>query len=367
MKKIVKSKRKTVLIGLSGGVDSAIAAYLLKEKGYNIVGAFMKNFSENKNQLTEQCHWKEERNMAIKIAFILDIPFVILDFEKEYAEKIVKPMIKSYEEGKTPNPDILCNAIIKFPLMWKAAKKLKCDYIATGHYARIERKKNNFSLLKGKDKEKDQSYFLAELSQKDLSHIIFPLGNLKKDKIREMAKKLNFPNWNKKSTAGVCFIGNIDFQSFIRKKLSNKLGDVKDPWGNIIGKHKSGNYATIGQKITPSYGFEIEKPKEFSQKRWYVAKKLKDGTIIAAPENHFILKKQKIKIKKLHLINSNGKIIGKTQAKIRYGGKLYSGELIKKSFFIFDKPVEGLAEGQYLVFYDKEKVLGCGEIKEIKQ
>jgi tRNA-specific 2-thiouridylase len=232
----MKHSQKTVVLGLSGGVDSAVAALLLKKQGYNVVAAFMKNFSDSKNPLTNECSWRQELRDAQKIASILNIQLHIFDFEKEYKTQVIDPMYKAYSKGLTPNPDIACNNIIKFPLFWKHAKKLGADYIAMGHYSGIKKDSKGFHLLQGKDKSKDQSYFLAGLTQKDLSHTIFPLEKMTKEKVRKIAEKNLFPNYNKQSTRGICFVGKTNMQHFLQKKIAKHEGIVKDPSGKIIGK-----------------------------------------------------------------------------------------------------------------------------------
>jgi len=361
-----KISKERVIIALSGGVDSSVAALLLKQQGYNVIAAFMKNFSDTKNHLTNECLWIEEREMAKRISSILKIPFYTFDFEKEYKSLIIKKMFADYKSGITPNPDISCNTIIKFPLFWEKAKKLKADFIAFGHYARIKKTRNGYQLLQGKDKKKDQSYFLSGLSQEDLSHTIFPLGNYTKEKVRQIAEKNNFPNWNKSSTKGICFVGKIDMHSFLKKKIKEKNGLVLDPEGNVIGKHKGIFYFTIGQKIGNNSRIKIIKTLGNQQKKWYVAEK-SENSIVAAPENHPVLKKSQVIIKKLHLINPNEKIPNQLKARIRHLGKLNSGKLVKKRnkySFIFSKPLESVAEGQSLVLYCKERLIGSGEIEK---
>ena len=357
--------KKTVLIGLSGGVDSSVAALLLKKQGYKVIGAFMKNFSETKNKFG-QCTWIEERKFAQKIAAQLDLPFITLDFEKEYRKYVINPMYKSYAQGFTPNPDILCNKIIKFPLLWKAAKKLKADYIATGHYVRIKKTNEGFQLLTGKDKSKDQSYFMSELSQNDLEHTLFPIGNLTKAEVRQIAKKNRFPNWNKHGTVGICFIGKVNIKPFLEKKIKHEFGNILTPKGQIIGTHPGIQYYTIGQKALPHFGININKPKEYAQSKLYIAEK-KGNNLIVAPDGHPLLKKREIIIKSLHLINPKEKI-PKTDLKvrIRHRGQLNPGKLIKKNnhpVFIFSKPVQAIAEGQFAVLYHKNQVIGSGEIR----
>ncbi len=359
-------KQKTVLIGLSGGVDSSVAALLLKKQGYKVIGAFMKNFSDTKNPLTGECNWIEERKMAQKIAAILKIPFITLDFEKQYKKYVIDPMFKAYKKGLTPNPDIACNTIIKFPLLWKEAQKLGADYIATGHYAKIKKTSIGYELLSGKDKSKDQSYFLSELTQYDLSHTLFPLGNYTKGNVRNIAKKHKFPNWNKKGTRGICFVGKVNMKSFLEKKIKSKKGNVIDPEGNVIGNHPGMAYFTIGQKASPSIGIQINKGNK-SQLRWYIAEKRKNNILVAAPENHPILKKKKIVIKSIHLVNPNYQLNKiNTRARIRHLGNLLAGKIIKQKgnyHFILNKSIEGIAEGQFIVLYNKNKLLGSGEIR----
>ncbi|MDP3881725.1 MAG: tRNA 2-thiouridine(34) synthase MnmA [Nanoarchaeota archaeon] len=362
----MKNSKKTVLLALSGGVDSAVAAMLLKKQGYRIIAAFMKNFSDTKDPLTNQCSWKTERNMAIKIAYALEIPFITLDFEKEYKKQVIEPMFKAYKKGQTPNPDILCNSIIKFPLLWKAAKKLKADYLATGHYARIKKTSKGYHLLSAKDSTKDQSYFLADVTQDDLSHTLFPIGNYTKKEIRNIARKNKFLNWDKTSTRGVCFIGDVNFNKFLREKIKEKPGKVINPEGSLLGTHKGIPFYTIGQKALPSQGIMINKPSGFEQKRFYVAGKRKNNILVVAPENHPSLKRKQILIRKIHLINKKIRMPKRLKARIRHLGILHSGNLKKITkgwMFTFDKPLEALAEGQYIVFYKNQEVIGCGEMK----
>jgi len=362
----MKANKKTVLLALSGGVDSSVSGFLLKQKGYNVIAAFMKCFSDTKNPYTKECSYLQDLQMARKISLKLNIPFVVLDFEKEYKKQVIEPMFKSYAKGLTPNPDMQCNTIIKFPLLWKEARKLKADYIATGHYAKIKRDKNGYSLLSGRDKAKDQSYFLSELTQKDLKHALFSIGNLTKKEVREIAKKNNFPNWSRPGTAGICFVGNIPMQKFLKEKFKPKIGKVISPEGALLGSHQGIQFYTIGQKANPSIGINIKKPSNLAQKRFYIAEKKADNILIAAPENHSILKRKSVQLKSLHLINQKEKIPPDLKARIRHLGRLHPGKLKKinnEYQFIFNKPIETVAEGQYIVLYHKDKVIGSGEIR----
>jgi tRNA-specific 2-thiouridylase len=356
----MKNNQKSVLIGLSGGVDSSVAAILLKKQGYKVIGCFLKCFSDTKDPITGECNWIKEKQMAQKIASILEIPLITLDLEKEYKKQVIIPMIREYKHNLTPNPDISCNTIIKFPWLIKEANKRKIDYVATGHYAKTKKTKNGYELHYPKDKMKDQTYFLYELNQQILSRTLFPIGNLTKSEVREIAKKHNLPNWNKSGTRGICFVGKVNMKSFLERNIKNNSGKILDPEGEIIGTHPGASYFTIGQRIGPHLGMEIHKPRSLTSKKWYVASKT-GNTIIAAPEGHKLLKKSIIKIKNLHLINPKEKIPTKLKARIRHLGQLYPGRLSNNTFKL-KKPIEAIAPGQHLVIYNKSKVIGGGEI-----
>ena len=266
-----QEKGKKVLMAFSGGVDSSVGVHLLQKQGYQVTGAFMKNWSDTKNKITGECSWIEERRFAIKIAAKLKIPIITFDFEEQYKKRVVEPMFQKYEKGITPNPDIDCNNKIKFPFLLREAKKLGCDLIATGHYARIKKnKKGKYELFRAKDESKDQSYFLYRLSQRDLKKTLFPVGELTKKQVREIAKKQNFPNYNKKGTVGICFIGKINLKNFLQQKIKPKRGNILDPDGNKIGEHDGIYYYTIGQRIGPRFGIDIQRKGGTKPKKWYV-------------------------------------------------------------------------------------------------
>jgi tRNA-uridine 2-sulfurtransferase len=358
-------KQISVLLALSGGVDSAVAALILKQKGYKVIAAFMKNYSDKKDSFTGECNWVSEYNMAKKIAAHLEIPLIFLDFEKQYKSLVLKPMFKAYERGLTPNPDTLCNTIIKFPLLWKEAKKHGCDFIATGHYARIKKTQKGFQLLAAIDKTKDQSYFLYELSQFDLSHTLFPVGNLKKSEVREIAKENHFPNFDKKSTSGICFIGKQNMKLFLKNKIKTLPGKVFSPNGEELGTHPGIAFFTIGERVSEKNGVMINnKYRNLQNSKLYVASKEKNNLIIA-PKGHPSLKKSIISIKNFHLINPSLPIPTNLKARIRHLAPLVSGRLKKsKSHYLFKlaKPLEQIAPGQILVLYHNSVCLGGGEI-----
>jgi len=353
------SKNQKVLVAMSGGVDSSVAALLLKKEGYEVIGAFMKNWSDTKNELGE-CAWKEERRMAQRIAIKLGIPLLTFDFEKQYKKEVVELMFKKYKQGLTPNPDIVCNQKIKFPLLIKEAKKLGIDLIATGHYVR-KNKKNE--LLRAKDESKDQSYFLYRLTQNQIKHCLFPIGNYTKKEVREIAKKHNFPNYNKKSTVGICFIGKVNLKEFLQQRIKPKKGKILGPEGNVIGTHDGVYYYTIGQRIGPRFGMEIEKKEQKRLSRWYVAKKdIKKNIIIAAPQNHPLNFRKEIIMKNIHWISEKPKC-KRVLARIRHVGELLPAKIeLDKKKVILKEAITGVSPGQAIVLYKGKKCLGGGEI-----
>ncbi len=356
--------KQKVLLGLSGGVDSAVATLLLQKEGYEVIGAFMRCFSEEKNKITGECPWIEDRKSAQKISSQLGIEFITINYENEYTKQVIKPMFQSYAKGLTPNPDSACNTVIKFPYLWKEAKKHNCKFIATGHYIIKKIEKNNKFYLKiPKDSKKDQSYFLYGLSQEDLKHTLFPIGNYKKEEIRELAKQNNLHNWNRQGTRGLCFVGNIDVKSFLKQKIKNKPGIIKDPDGNIVGQHNGMMFYTIGERLGENQDIQISN--EYRNKvksKIYIAKKdIKNNILIVAPENHPLLKTKEFKIKNINYISGKPKEKS-ILVRIRHLGDLNKAQ-IKGNKIILHKPIEGVAPGQSAVLYTKSKTLiGGGEI-----
>ncbi len=365
-------KKQKVLLAMSGGVDSSVAAMLLKKQGYEVIGAFMKNWSDTKDPVTGMCAWRGERKMAIKIASQLDIPLVTLDFEKQYKKNVIEEMFAKYRRGITPNPDIDCNKKIKFPLLLKEARKRGISLIATGHYARVRRnpKTGKYELLRGKDESKDQSYFLYRIKQDELKHCLFPIGDFSKTEIRKVAEKNHFPNYNKKGTVGICFIGKINFKEFLRKKIKPRKGKVLDTSGREIGEHDGVFYYTMGERLGPRYGFELERGKQNGKiSRWYVVdKNVKKNILIAAPEGHPANFRKEIIVKSFYTISDdkkNFKRKTKVFSRIRHVGELLPSTLFYdkgKWKVILNKAITGISEGQAIVFYSGEKCLGGGEI-----
>lgn len=356
--------KQKVLLGLSGGVDSAVAALLLQKQGYEVIGAFMRCFSEEKNKITGECPWIEDRKSAQKIASLLQIKFITINYEAEYTNQVIKPMFQSYNKGLTPNPDSACNNLVKFPYLWKEAKKQGCQFIATGHYIKKIKKGDKFYLKVPADKKKDQSYFLYGLSQEDLKHTLFPIGEYTKDEVRDIAKKSSLHNWNRQGTRGLCFVGNIDMKSFLKQRIRNKPGNIKDPKGNIVGQHNGMMFYTIGERLGENENVKISNTYRNQVKsKLYIAKKdIKNNILTVAPQNHPILKRKEFKIKNINYISGKPKS-SSILVRIRHLGELNKA-IIKGNKIILNKPIEGIAPGQSAVLYTKQGImLGGGEIQ----
>ena len=235
---------KTVFVGLSGGVDSATSAYLLKKEGYNVVGAFIKGWEPD----FLPCTGKEDRLEAMRVAAHLGIPFVTYDLEEAYKRDVVDYFVAEYKAGRTPNPDVLCNRAIKFGAFWERAKADGADAIATGHYARIGKEGDSYSLKTSADSEKDQTYFLWTLGQEDLSHALFPVGDLRKEEVRRLASDAKLPNAGRKDSQGLCFLGHVDMHAFLKRYIPSKKGPVKDRAGRALGEHDGVWFYTLGQR-----------------------------------------------------------------------------------------------------------------------
>lgn len=356
---------KKVYVGMSGGVDSSVSAFLLKEQGYDVTGVFIQVWQPD----WIECNWKEERLDAMRVASALDIPFITLDLEKEYKKEVVDYMISEYKIGRTPNPDIMCNKYVKFGGFFDWAIENGADYVATGHYARVEKdsNSNNFNLISGDDKNKDQSYFLWTLNQKQLSKTLFPVGNIEKDEVRKIAKKAKLPNFDKKDSQGLCFIGKVDIKDFLKRFIDQKDGDVLDQNGKIIGKHKGSIFYTIGER----HGFTILDKTE-NEKPYYIFKKDLEKNILYVSdqkEGSEEIFRKSIDLKDLNIINEhlfeNGAIY---KARSRYRQplqdiKITRLDILQKTASIeFENNHDSVAPGQSLVIYRGDICLGGGII-----
>lgn len=340
---------RRVFVGLSGGVDSAVSAALLKKQGYDVTGVFIKVWQPD----FLPCTWREERRDAMKVCIALDIPFLFFDFEEEYKKGVVDKMLSDYKAGRTPNPDVLCNKEIKFGAFWKKAQELGADFIATGHYAEIEERTPSYPfgrLREAKDNEKDQSYFLYNLTREDLPHILFPLGKLDKSEVRKLARDFKLPVSEKKDSQGICFIGDVSMEEFLAHFINTKPGNVLNTEGEVIGTHDGALLYTIGER----HGFEISKKSSVDTPFYVVEKDIEDNTITVSNKVPEIisLSPQKITVKNINWTSEPS--VPALLARVRYRGeKLPVGlSLIGKKLAVeFENPVRGLSLGQSIVFY----------------
>lgn len=389
--------KKRVVVGLSGGVDSSVTAYLLKEQGYEVIGMFMKNWHDDSVTISNECPWIDDSNDAMIVAQHLGIPFQAIDLSKEYKARIVDYMFAEYQRGRTPNPDILCNREIKFDVFLDAALKLGADYVATGHYCRKgEIEKNGvltYQLLAGKDPNKDQSYFLCQLTQKQLSKALFPIGELLKPEVRAIAKKASLATADKKDSQGLCFVGKVHLPDFLQQKLEPKKGKVIEvpsnaqafvngfaeddltgltqayefhpDLGKEVGEHNGAHYYTIGQRRGLNIG-GYEKP------LFVIGTDTQRNVIYTGSgDNHPGLYRKGLFIPNAdeHWIREDLKMYeGETRkydARIRYRQPLEPCVLHKKEdglYVIFDRPQRGVTPGQFTAWYQEDELIGSGVI-----
>lgn len=365
MKEIRKPTK--VFVGLSGGVDSAVSAALLKEQGYDVTGVFMKNWSGDDFGIQSDCPWEEDQKSAEEVANHLGIPFRSYNFEKEYRVKVVDYFFSEYAKGRTPNPDVMCNKEIKFELFLNRALADGADMIATGHYARVRESKEQitknreqeFQLLKGLDSNKDQTYFLYNLTQKQLTHVLFPIGHLPKPEVRKLAKKFGLPNAERPDSQGICFIGEIDVYKFLRSKLPEVPGDIVDiDTQEKVGRHTGVTFYTIGQREGLGIGGQ-ETP-------YFVVKKDIEKNIlyVGHGNDHPAMYQKEVQLENLHFVGNIPADKSKLEAAVRYRNIPQGGILdVPQMKFTFDKSQRAVTSGQSLVLYDGEICLGGGVIK----
>jgi len=394
--------KKKVVVGLSGGVDSSVSAYLLQQQGYEVIGLFMKNWHDDSVTISDECPWLDDSNDAMMVADKLGIPFQTVDLSEQYKERIVDYMFNEYERGRTPNPDVLCNREIKFDVFMKIALSLGADYVATGHYCRKgEIEKNGetvYQLLAGKDNNKDQSYFLCQLTQEQLSKTLFPIGELQKSEVRKIASEQNLVTADKKDSQGLCFIGKVRLPDFLQQKLQPKEGEIieieaeKELFsteipsfknkkeeldflskkyeystsdGKVVGKHQGAHYFTKGQRKglavggTPEPLFVIDTDVEENVIYTGQGKNhpgiYRKGLFINKDEVHWVRKDLAI----------NADEILKVKARIRYRQPLQEATLHQTEngmYVVFEDPQASITEGQFVAWYDGEELLGSGVI-----
>ncbi len=392
-----------IVVGLSGGVDSSVAAYLLQKQGHEVVGLFMRNWNDASVTLEEECPWIEDSNDALMVAKKLGIFFQVIDMSELYKEKIVDYMFDEYAKGRTPNPDVLCNREVKFDVFMKTALSLGAEKVATGHYARVtssfdDNGKEIFHLLSGNDSNKDQSYFLCQLNQDQLSRALFPIGELTKPEVREIAREMELVTADKKDSQGLCFIGKVSLPTFLQQQLEPKEGEIVEIFddfkdfhtetpkfkskqeelqylsqkinyqksdGKVIGKHPGAHYFTIGQ----SKGLGIGGHKESC---FIISRDIVHNLIFVGEGKNFpglYRKALKIENSDVHWIREDLKLKdGETMsvlARIRYRQTLESAVLhqFEDGLYIeFENPQSAIAEGQFAAWYDGEELLGSGVI-----
>ncbi len=393
---------KKVVVGLSGGVDSSVSAYLLKEQGYEVIGLFMKNWHDDSVTISDECPWLDDSNDAMMVADKLGIPFQTVDLSEQYKERIVDYMFNEYEKGRTPNPDVLCNREIKFDVFMKIALSLGADYVATGHYCRkSEFEKDGqkiYQLLSGEDDNKDQSYFLCQLTQEQLSKTLFPIGELQKSEVRKIATEQGLITADKKDSQGLCFIGKVRLPEFLQQKLKPKEGMIVEVPadsenfleeevsfnsqidqlkhlskkysyspndGKVVGKHQGAHYFTKGQRKglavggTPEPLFVIDTDVEENIIYTGQGKDhpgiYRQGLFIAKDEVHWVRRDLEI--------GENEEL--KVKARIRYRQPLQEATLYQTAngmYIIFEEPQASITEGQFVAWYKNEELLGSGVI-----
>ncbi|MCY4161205.1 MAG: tRNA 2-thiouridine(34) synthase MnmA [Flavobacteriaceae bacterium] len=390
--------KPTVVVGLSGGVDSSVAAFLLQKKGYQVIGLFMKNWHDPSMTLSNQCPWLEDSYDAMMVADKLSIPFHTIDFSVEYQSRVIDYMFEEYRRGRTPNPDVICNREIKFDLFLKAAMNVGADFIATGHYCQKEALSKNtsnkdFKLIAGIDKTKDQSYFLCQLTQKQLSKVLFPIGHLNKTEVRTIARENHLVTAAKKDSQGLCFVGKVKLPDFLKQKLKPKTGhvieiqsnhdlynpkDVEDHHleyrygyrydssdGSIIGQHQGAHFYTIGQRKGLAIGGK-------DQPLFVIGIDTENNIVyVGKGKNHPGLYRKSLMVEtdKIHWIRKPSSFCDNetlpVMARIRYRQSLEHATIKMDSnglFVLFEAPQFAITQGQFVAWYQENELMGSGVI-----
>ena len=353
-----------IIVGMSGGVDSSVTALKLLEQGHQVSGLFMKNWEEDDG--TDQCTALEDLADAKQVCDRLGIPLKTVNFATEYWEEVFEIFLSEFQAGRTPNPDILCNKHVKFKAFLNYSIDLGADYIATGHYARVNEKDGEYYLLKGLDPNKEQSYFLYTLGQKQLSRTLFPIGHLQKNEIRELAQKAGFNNFNKKDSTGICFIGERKFKEFLQRFLPTQPGEMRTPEGQFVARHQGLMYYTLGQR----QGLGIGGVKGAPEEPWYVLDKDLENNILIVGQghNHPLMMHNTLEAGQLDWVNNKPLTAGiDCAAKTRYRQSDQTCRIepltIDKCRVHFEQPQRAITPGQSVVFYGGEKCLGGGIIE----
>ena len=386
-----------VVVGLSGGVDSSVAAYLLKQQGHEVIGLFMRNWHDTTGTLEGDCPWYDDQVFAELVAKKLDIPFRFVDLSEEYRRRVVDYMFAEYSAGRTPNPDVLCNREIKFDVFLKEALKMGAEYVATGHYCRkqtvVENGQEVYKLLAGSDPNKDQSYFLCQLTQEQLRYALFPIGDLLKPEVRRIAEEQKLATAKRKDSQGICFVGKVDLPVFLQQQIAAKQGNVHEilpSWrgyaqqpaeddlaalaeprhytvrdGKKVGTHNGAHFYTIGQRKGLGIGGRKES-------LFIIATDVKENVIyVGEGDSHPGLYRKALKLQTdaLHWVNpADAMQVGERRCydvRIRYRQPLQRAELICREdgvYILFDEPQRGIAAGQFAVWYSGDELVGSGVI-----
>ena len=386
-----------VVVGLSGGVDSSVAAYLLKQQGHEVIGLFMRNWHDTTGTLEGDCPWYDDQVFAELVAKKLDIPFRFVDLSEEYRRRVVDYMFAEYSAGRTPNPDVLCNREIKFDVFLKEALKMGAEYVATGHYCRkqtvVENGQEVYKLLAGSDPNKDQSYFLCQLTQEQLRYAMFPIGDLLKPKVRRIAEEQKLATAKRKDSQGICFVGKVDLPVFLQQQIAAKQGNVHEilpSWrgyaqqpaeddlaalaeprrytvrdGKKVGTHNGAHFYTIGQRKGLGIGGRKES-------LFIIATDVKENVIyVGEGDSHPGLYRKALKLQTdaLHWVNpADAMQVGERRfydVRIRYRQPLQRAELICREdgvYILFDEPQRGIAAGQFAAWYSGDELVGSGVI-----
>jgi tRNA-specific 2-thiouridylase len=356
--------KERVIVGMSGGVDSSVAAWLLKQQGFEVVVLFMKNWEDDDTD--EYCTSRADLVDAAAVADVIGIELEAVNFAAEYRERVFAQFLREYAAGRTPNPDVLCNSEIKFRAFLNHARALGAERIATGHYARLRRAGNRVELRKAADAAKDQSYFLHRLTQEQLAPVLFPLGELIKRDVRAIARREGIPTWAKKDSTGICFIGERPFRDFLAKYLPRTPGPIETPEGENVGRHQGLAYHTLGQR----QGLGVGGTRDGSALPWFVAAKdlERNALIVVQGHDHPLLYRQAVDALELHWIAGTSpppETLVRLSAKTRYRMAdascrvALSGDCCRASF---DAPQWAPTPGQYLVLYDGDRCIGGGVI-----
>jgi tRNA-uridine 2-sulfurtransferase len=364
-------QRPSVLVGMSGGVDSSVAAALLVKEGYRVVGGFIKNWSDSKDVMTGECQWRGERRDALRVAAKLGIPLLTFDFEEAYRKTVVDELFRGYAAGETPNPDVLCNEFIKFGLFADEAVRLGFGFIATGHYARVEKRGEEAHLLRGADPSKDQSYFLYRVPQNVLRRTLFPIGHLLKSEVRAAAKALDLPVAEKPDSQGICFIGKLDMAEFLRMKIPSKPGDIVDENGTVLGRHEGLDGFTIGQRQRIKVPLQANEGGEASEPLFVAEKDIQTNRLLVVQgADHPRLFRREARIHDLHWTRGEVPAIPfGCDVQVRYRQEparvVLNAEpdLGSESLrMVFVAPVKAVAPGQSAALYQEDECIGGGII-----